>query len=162
MSFVQSYRTFLSVPEPDKKLIPAQKLLEKVRLLIEERTGEDHIKIELLIDPKNLELFIDEKQITQVLVNLGKNAKQSLENQADRKIKFVAGIDNKNKKFIKVWDNGPGIPEDLIDEIFIPFFTTKNTGTGIGLSLSKQIMRLHGGSIQVVSNENTVFTLTFD
>ena len=162
MSFVQSYRTFLSVPEPDKKLISAQKLLDKVKLLIEERASDDQIEIELIIDPENLEVFIDEKQITQVLVNLGKNAKQSLGNQENGKIKFLAGIDNKNKKFIKVWDNGPGIPEDLIDEIFVPFFTTKNTGTGIGLSLSKQIMRLHRGSIQVTSRKHTVFTLTFD
>ncbi len=158
MSFVQSYRKFLSVPEPDKQLIPAQDLLGKVALLI----GNNSVKIELIIDPENLELFIDEKQITQVLVNLGKNAQQSLGNQADGKIKFFAGVDEKDKKFIKVWDNGPGIPADLIDEVFIPFFTTKNTGTGIGLSLSKQIMRLHRGSIQVVSRENTVFTLTFD
>ena len=67
-----------------------------------------------------------------------------------------------NKKYIQVWDNGPGISPELMDEIFVPFFTTKNTGTGIGLSLSKQIMRLHGGRIRVVSNENTLFTLTFD
>lgn len=158
MSFVQSYRKFLSVPEPDKQLIPAQDLLGKVALLM----GNNSVKIELIIDPENLELFIDEKQLTQVLVNLGKNAQQSLGNQADGKIKFFAGVDEKDKKFIKVWDNGPGIPADLIDEVFIPFFTTKNTGTGIGLSLSKQIMRLHRGSIQVVSRENTVFTLTFD
>jgi len=162
MSFVQSYRTFLSVPEPDKQLIPAQKLFEKVKLLMGEQTDENNVNIEITVDPQELELYIDEKQITQVLINLGKNAKQSLGNQENAVIKLLAGIDKKNKKFIKVWDNGPGIPTDLIDEIFVPFFTTKNTGTGIGLSLSKQIMRLHRGSIQVVSNESTVFTLTFD
>jgi len=162
MSFVQSYRTFLSVPEPDRKLIPADKLLERVKVLLDEQAETLKVTIEIIIAPKNLELFIDQKQITQVLLNLGKNAKQSLEGQENAVIRFKAGIDEMNKKYIQVWDNGPGIPADLIDEIFVPFFTTKNTGTGIGLSLSKQIMRLHGGRIRVVSNDNTQFTLTFD
>ena len=162
MSFVQSYRTFLSVPEPDRKLIPADKLLERVKVLLDEQAETLKVTIEIIIAPENLELFIDQKQITQVLLNLGKNAKQSLEGQENAVIRFKAGIDEMNKKYIQVWDNGPGIPADLIDEIFVPFFTTKNTGTGIGLSLSKQIMRLHGGRIRVVSNDNTQFTLTFD
>ncbi len=169
MGFVQSYRTFLNVPEPDKALIHAQELFEKVRLLLGEHGEEDSIDIEILVDPEDLELFIDEKQITQVLLNLGKNAKQALQNgrktvpeHCRGKIRFLAGIDEKEKKIVKVWDNGPGISPEHLDEIFVPFFTTKNTGTGIGLSLSKQIMRLHGGSIQVASKENTVFTLTFE
>ncbi|WP_149303964.1 sensor histidine kinase [Pareuzebyella sediminis] len=163
MSFVQSYRTFLSVPEPDKELISAHDLFEKVVLLMDGQRKESTVNvIETKIRPEDLLLFIDEKQITQVLVNLGKNAQQSLAEQEDGRIQFLAGIDDKNKKYIQVIDNGPGIPEDLIDKVFVPFFTTKNTGTGIGLSLSKQIMRLHGGSIQVTSREYTVFTLTFD
>ena len=104
---------------------------------------------------------LDEKQITQVLLNLGKNAQQSLENQEKGSIRFIAGINDNNKKYIQVQDDGPGISSELMEEIFVPFFTTKNTGTGIGLSLSKQIMRLHGGSIKVSSNETTQFTLIF-
>jgi len=161
MSFVQSYRKFLSIPEPDKEIIPADKLLDKIRLLLDSEGNESILKIETIIDPIDLEFFIDEKQITQVLLNLGKNAKQSLDNQENGIIKITAGQNKKGKKFIQIWDNGPGISPELIDEIFVPFFTTKNTGTGIGLSLSKQIMRLHGGSIGVVSRENTFFTLTF-
>lgn len=163
MSFVQSYRTFLSVPEPDRSLIPADKLLERVKVLLDEQAETLEVAIEIIVAPENLELYIDQKQITQVLLNLGKNAKQSLEGQENGIIRFKAGIDTLNKKYIQVWDNGPGIPPELMDEIFVPFFTTKNTGTGIGLSLSKQIMRLHGGRIRVVSNDNnTLFTLTFD
>jgi len=161
MSFVQSYRKFLSIPEPDKEIIPANKLLDKIRLLLDSEADDSILKIETIVDPIDLELFIDEKQITQVLLNLGKNAKQSLDNQENGIIKITAGLNNKGEKFIQIWDNGPGISPELIDEIFVPFFTTKNTGTGIGLSLSKQIMRLHGGSIGVVSRENTFFTLTF-
>ena len=162
MSFVQSYRTFLSVPEPDRELIPADKLLERVKLLLEEQNSENTVAISVEISPKDLELFVDQKQISQVLLNLGKNAKQSLEGLENGEVKFICGINEMNKKYIQVWDNGAGIPADLLDEIFVPFFTTKKSGTGIGLSLSKQIMRLHGGSIQVLSNEHTVFTLVFD
>ncbi len=162
MSFVQSYRTFLSVPEPDKELIPATRLLEKIKLLVEEQKTDKVVEIDVLVHPENLEIFADEKQITQVLLNLGKNAQQSLQYSDEGRIQFRAGINELNKKYIQVVDDGPGITPELIDEIFVPFFTTKNTGTGIGLSLSKQIMRLHGGSISVASNENTVFTLIFD
>ena len=161
MSFVQSYRTFLSIPDPDKEIISANKLLDKIRLLLDSDVASGNLKIETIVDPLDLELFIDDKQITQVLLNLGKNAKQSLGDQENGILKFTAGINKKGGKIIQVWDNGPGISPELIDEIFVPFFTTKKTGTGIGLSLSKQIMRLHGGSIQVISKENTAFTLTF-
>ena len=162
MNFVHSYRKFLSVPEPDRELIRAQNFLEKVKLLLDNKSGVDPIEISITIDPQDLELYIDVKQITQVLVNLGKNAQQSIGNQQNGKIDLIAGINRKGKKFVQVRDNGPGIPEDLVEEIFVPFFTTKNTGTGIGLSLSKQIMRLHKGTIQVISRDQTVFTLTFD
>ena len=162
MSFVQSYRTFLSVPEPDRKLIQAKKLLEKVRLLLQEYTSEHSINLKVDCQPEELELYIDEKQLTQVLLNLGKNAQQALEDQENGQINIKAGIDEQGKKYITVMDNGPGIPKELIDEIFVPFFTTKNAGTGIGLSLTKQIMRLHGGSIRVVSSDSTTFILTFE
>ena len=162
MSFVDSYRTFLSVPEPDLELISAHTLLERVRLLLDEQKMSPAIQIKIEIVPEDLELFIDQKQLTQVLLNLGKNAQQSLEGLEDGVIKFKAGINTMNKKFIQVVDNGPGISAELLDEIFVPFFTTKNTGTGIGLSLTKQIMRLHGGNINVVSKETTIFTLTFN
>lgn len=159
MSFVQSYRNFLSVPKPDKELVSAQALLEKIKLLLDEQRK---LNIRILVEPKELELYLDEKQITQVLLNLGKNAQQSLAGQEKGSIQFLAGVNTNNKKYIQVQDNGPGIPPELIDEIFVPFFTTKNTGTGIGLSLSKQIMRLHGGSINVDSRQgSTVFTLSF-
>ncbi|MGC1514822.1 MAG: ATP-binding protein, partial [Maribacter sp.] len=161
MSFVQSYRTFLSVPEPDRALIPPKRMLEKVKLLLQEYTSPHAIALELYCEPENLELYIDEKQITQIVLNLGKNAQQALEGQEDGRIVLNAGFDAQDKACITVTDNGPGITPELLDEIFVPFFTTKAAGTGIGLSLSKQIMRLHGGSIRVTSNTVTTFTLTF-
>ena len=161
MSFVQSYRTLLSVPEPDKEIILAKTLLDNVIVLMKQENSK--IKINVKVLPENLELFIDKKQINQVLVNLSKNALQSLEKNKEGIINISAGTNNFKKKFIKITDNGSGIPPELIEEIFVPFFTTKNTGTGIGLSLSKQILRLHGGTIEVYSipNKETSFVLTF-
>ncbi len=163
MEFVQSYRSFLSLPKPDKTLVGAQRLLEKVKLLMDQENYSGKVKFETLVDPEDLELFIDEKQISQILINLSKNALQSLAGQEKGVLMISSGIAQDGKKYIAVRDNGPGIAPELIDEIFVPFFTTKNTGTGIGLSLSKQIMHLHGGTIKVhsVPNRETAFVLFF-
>jgi len=163
MEFVQSYRSFLSLPQPDKTLVPAQKLLEKVKVLMGQEYQHGNFDFEVVTDPIELEFFIDEKQISQILVNLSKNALQSLHGQYNGKVKIIAGSTAQGKKYIKVSDNGPGIAPDLIDEIFVPFFTTKSTGSGIGLSLSKQIMHLHGGTMKVhsVPFEETSFILGF-
>lgn len=162
MEFVQSYRSFLSLPKPDKSLVSSQRLLDKIIVLMGQENQQSPIAFNIEVNPSDLELFIDEKQISQILINLTKNAFQSLGDQEGGAIKITAGLSKDNKKYISVWDNGPGIPPELIEEIFVPFFTTKNTGTGIGLSLSKQIMHLHGGSMSVLSRENTRFTLTFN
>ncbi len=159
MDFVQSYRTFLSVPTPDKEPVSVQHLFKKVKSLLDITNAK--INFEVTVEPNDLELFVDEKLINQVLINLVKNAFQSIENKESGSVKLIASITNDNKKIIQVIDNGSGIPPEILNEIFIPFFTTKNDGTGIGLSLSKHIMRLHGGTINVISGEETVFTLIF-
>ena len=163
MLFVESYRSFLNLPPPDKALVPAQKIMNKVKVLLEQEGKNGSITIETIIKPEEIELFIDEKQISQVLVNLGKNAAQSLGEQENGLIKITTGTNSKGVKYIEVWDNGPGISPELIDEIFVPFFTTKKSGTGIGLSLSKQIMHLHGGNLiaHSVQSEYTSFVLSF-
>lgn len=170
MDFVQSYRSILSLPKPDKSLINAERLLTKVKVLMNQGNDERTEVFELLIQPADLELYLDEKQISQILINLCKNALQSLSGQQEvmpdgwqGKVKMVAGLTQDGKKYIRVSDNGPGIPPELMDEIFVPFFTTKDTGTGIGLSLSKQIMHLHGGSMSVhsIPDKETSFLLIF-
>jgi len=163
MSFVQSYRSFLNVPLPNKKIVSAYKLLERVKLLINQIPNSSNIAFSITVNPKNLELFVEEKQIIQVLLNLSTNALQALADIDGGIINISAGINKNKKKYIEIEDNGSGIPSEYIDEIFVPFFTTKNTGTGIGLSLSKQIMRLHGGTLNVKSNpfKKTVFSLEF-
>ena len=110
-----------------------------------------------------MELYADENLIAQVLINLTKNAIQANEKNPDAKIQLIACFTAENRPQIRVMDNGPGIPDDIIEQIFVPFFTTRENGSGIGLSLSRQIMRLHGGNLQVRSNpgKETVFTLNF-
>ncbi len=163
MDFVQSYRSLLNVPEPNKTIVSGKGLLEKIDVLMSARLEEGQTDFKLICNPEDLEFFIDEKQITQVLINLVKNALQSVNESGEGSVKMIAGMDNNGIKFIEIKDNGPGIPLDLIDEIFVPFFTTKNEGTGIGLSLSKQVMQLHGGSLKVrsIPNQETVFRLAF-
>ncbi|MGB0521820.1 MAG: sensor histidine kinase [Flammeovirgaceae bacterium] len=160
-SFVDSYRTLLSIPEPNREFVQVKSLLDNLLLLINPEAS--NIKIEVSVNQEDLEFFIDKKQIIQILLNLSKNAIQSVKDHEHGVIKISAGIEDQNKKFIKVTDNGPGIAPELLDKIFVPFFTTKNNGTGIGLSISKQILRLHDGTIKVKSipYKETSFTLYF-
>ncbi len=163
MSFVQSYRSFLNVPTPDKKIIKVEKLLEKVKVLMHESTRENNVSLSLIIPDKEMEIYADEKLITHVLVNLSKNAIQALNGTENATVELITGTTEKGKKHITIKDNGPGIPSEIMSEIFVPFYTTKNDGTGIGLSLSKQIMHLHGGSLTVhsVPQKETSFSLIF-
>ena len=110
-----------------------------------------------------LELTADPELVDQVLINLLVNATHALEARADARIELSARLDGRGHVLIEVADNGPGIVEEAMEKIFIPFFTTKQDGSGIGLSLSRQIMRLHRGNISVRSEpgEATVFTLKF-
>jgi len=164
MEFVMSYRSFLNLPTPDKTLVSAKRLLDKVMGLMEHEVKNKNITFEVEIEPVDLKFFIDEKQISQVLINLIKNAIQSFGKKDEGKVKITTGINLQGNKFMQVFDNGSGISKDIIDQIFIPFFTTKEKGSGIGLSLSKQIIHLHGGSLSVnsIPKKETWFTLTFD
>lgn len=163
INFVSSYRLLTKIPKPDKVLLSVQEIFEKIRILVSQEPGFDKIKFELLTTPENLEVFADENQLVQVLVNLVKNAIQALGNQPDGLVKMNGNQDEFGKVLLNVTDNGPGIPKELIDQIFIPFFTTREKGTGIGLSLSKHIMRLHSGNLKVqsVPNKETRFILSF-
>lgn len=115
------------------------------------------------IEPETLSLTVDPELVEQVLINLLKNAMEAVEGIPGAEVKMVARIDERGRTVIQVIDNGPGIVEEALDKIFIPFFTTKKEGSGIGLSLSRQIMRQHGGTLSVFSEPDTrtVFTLRF-
>lgn len=163
MSFVESYRKITRIPEPEKKLFKVIDLINRVRILYDsmEKNGKTEFSFSLK-DP-DLEIFADQNLISQVLINLVKNAHEANENNPDGKIVIEAGIDNNHHPEICVIDNGPGISEENLDEIFVPFFTTRQNGSGIGLSISRQIMRVHRGTLKVrsVPGRETVFCLTF-
>lgn len=162
-NFVESYRTLTKIPSPKKDIIKVTLLFEKIRILVSQERGFSQTKFLINVIPENLEIFADEKQIIQVLVNLVKNSLESLNQNPNGIIKLSGIKNNLGKPSLLVIDNGGGIPPNLLDQIFIPFFTTKEEGTGIGLSLSKHIMRLHGGNLHVNSilYKQTIFTLDF-
>ncbi len=170
VKFVEAYRSFSAIPQPRMEDISAKTLLDRVVQLAVSESKDLNIKIESFVQPETLRLHADAGQLEMVLLNLVKNAREAMGILPDGSAQIVdrstipkspdpqitssritlrAGADTKGKVFIEVEDNGPGIPTELLEEIFIPFFTTKPTGSGVGLSISKQIMQLHGGDIRV-------------
>jgi signal transduction histidine kinase len=144
-------------------LFPVKQLFDNIYNLLEEQFKEKDIECSINVDPQTLELSADEKLIEQVLINLVKNSIQSVSSKKDPQIRLNAFLNNRGRITLQVIDNGAGILPEVIDKIFIPFFTTKADGAGIGLSLSKQIMRKHGGNLTAYSDPDreTIFTLTF-
>jgi nitrogen fixation/metabolism regulation signal transduction histidine kinase len=163
MSFVESYRKLTRVPDPEMKLFKVADLMNRIQLLYKSHEKNDKINLSFSLKDPGLELFADQNLISQVLINLLKNAFEANENNPDGKIMIVANIDKNNHPEICVIDNGPGIIEENLDKIFVPFYTTRKNGSGIGLSISRQIMRIHGGTLKVrsVQNKETIFCLSF-
>jgi two-component system, NtrC family, nitrogen regulation sensor histidine kinase NtrY len=163
MSFVDSYRQLTRIPQPVRKYFRISDLITRVKILYNSLDKSD--KVKLIINQKypSLEIFADENQVSQVLINLLKNGLEANENNPSGKITISAGLNNINHPEISVSDNGPGIPEGNLEEIFVPFFTTRKEGSGIGLSISKQIMRMHDGTLKVKSgvDKETIFSMTF-
>lgn len=160
VNFVEAYRSFSAIPQPRLEDISAKTLLERVVQLAVSENKDQVIAIESFVQPENLRLQADAGQLEMVLLNLVKNAREAFQTNlssnsvavdpaSQPRITLRAGADPRGRPFIEVEDNGPGIPTELLEEIFIPFFTTKSTGTGVGLSISKQILQLHGGDIRV-------------
>ncbi len=163
LHFVDEYRTLARVPTPNLTQFCIQKLFDRVAHLMQADLEANGIQMESRVTPRDLELTADPELVEQLLINIVKNAIEVLQGREDARIKLLSQIDDRGRIIVQVVDNGPGIPEDLQEKIFIPFFTTKKQGSGIGLSLSRQIMRAHRGTITVRSQPNaeTVFTLRF-
>jgi len=163
ISFVEIYRNLTKIPLPVFNEIELKNLLDEIIILMKSQMKSSGIYCSADVIPENLRLVADEKLITQVMINLIKNSVESLNNKKDGKIQIKAFLSPQSETIIQVIDNGAGIPADFIDKVFIPFFTTKENGSGIGLSLTRQIMKLHGGTIEVSSKPgfDTVFSLKF-
>lgn len=161
--FIDAYREYTSIPIPKKKDVLISELLEEINGLMKIDIRKTKTDFSFSVRPKNLKINVDEEQIQQVLINLIKNAIEAVEAMPKGIVQITAGIDKKQKVFIEVVDNGKGIIPEALDQIFIPFYTTKKTGSGIGLALSRQIMQLHNGTLTADSeiDKRTVFTMKF-
>lgn len=164
ISFVSDFRSLAHIPSPKFGSIGISRLFDQLEILLQNQLEAQGITLRKELNPDELILFGDQHQIEQVLINLLQNAIQALEDSEEKIITLSAFIDKAGKIIIEVSDTGKGIEEEALSKIFIPFFTTKKKGSGIGLSLSKQIMRRHKGNIQVRSTlgEGTTFKLIFN
>jgi nitrogen fixation/metabolism regulation signal transduction histidine kinase len=162
LSFVESYRKFTAVPKPKKEVFDLRILVEKAIKLHEQALREKAIALTVRV-PDSLTVSADENLLMQVIINLMKNAVEALEPHNNEQIIISAQSPEPDTVSLEVANTGRPIPADVLPHIFIPFFTTKPSGSGIGLSVSRYIMRLHGGKLQhsVSRDGMTVFQLIF-
>jgi two-component system nitrogen regulation sensor histidine kinase NtrY len=163
LHFVDGYRNLARISKPDLAFFPAADLFAQVAQLLGARLDESGVRLETGSTPARLEVLADPDLMEQVLINLVLNACDAVRGRPQPRIEMTASLDERGRPVIQVRDNGQGIAPENLDKIFVPFFSTKEGGSGIGLSLSRQIMRLHGGSISASSKPGleTVFTLRF-
>lgn len=161
LSFVESYRRFTRIPSPEPSLFYVKAFIDRMVELAKHQNPAGNISFSVDVSPADLILYADENLISQVVINLLKNAIQAIDRQADGQIVIRAYCNAAEEVLIEIKNNGPAIPPELVEHIFIPFFTTKEGGSGIGLSISRQIMRLSGGSIALFPGKETTFVLKF-
>jgi two-component system, NtrC family, nitrogen regulation sensor histidine kinase NtrY len=162
IKFIDAYREYTSLPKPVIRTVLLKELLDKVAQLMKTELKRTKINFQYQCESEYLTIQADFDMIEQVLINLLKNSKEALHETDNPTLQLIGRYDENVIK-IEVIDNGPGIIKEAIEHIFVPFYTTKRTGSGIGLSLSRQIMQMHNGSITVESEPEvrTIFTLRF-
>lgn len=163
LSFVKNYRRLMRLPASELRPVKVRGLLRTVHTLLQPQLQDQRVDLKMYLPDEKTEVLADAEQLEQVLINLIKNGVEACQQSATPCVEVVAFMPEgeRDKLRIDVTDNGSGIPEDVLDKIFIPFYTTKKQGSGIGLSLSKQIVRQHGGSIRVRTKPGeTTFTLS--
>lgn len=162
VKFINTYNQLNKLPDPEFKELSLNEVLLNVENLMRSTVEDQNVVFDIIYDKHNQVSNIDIQLIEQVLINLIKNALEALDT-TDKPIITIEVTSSNNKATLSVQDNGAGISEEAMDNIFTPFYTTKKEGSGIGLSLSRQIMKLHRGNISVrsVENQGTVFQLQF-
>jgi signal transduction histidine kinase len=164
--FVSDFRNLTHIPLPKFKVVKVQDLFNHIAILMQTDIDDSNIRFNLCVEPSSLILMADQEMLEQVLINLIKNAIQALnecEDKYDPHIILTAKQDEKNRPIISIKDNAGGIEKEALEKIFIPFYTTKKSGSGIGLSLSQQIIRQHKGVILANSEigKGTEFVIKF-
>jgi len=163
LDFVNKFRSLTILPSINLSSVNVFELLKGIERLFGSEIENNHIHLSVVVDPESLCIKADKQLIEQVIINLVMNSISALAERPEKIIKIATYSDFYGKVLIHIRDNGRGISEEIRDKVFIPFFTTKERGSGIGLSLSRQIMKLHNGKISFTSNPGveTVFTLVF-
>jgi nitrogen fixation/metabolism regulation signal transduction histidine kinase len=163
LKFAETYRNLNKITTLNLKKVYVRDLFENLNNLMQPTLEQKNIELEIILKDPDLQLEADTNLVEQVLINLVVNAIEAVKEKTEPRIVLSAFLAVNRKTVVKVADNGTGMPEELMDKIFIPFFSTKKSGSGIGLSLCKQIMMLHRGNIQVqsVEGEGTAFMLQF-
>ncbi|WP_266205777.1 sensor histidine kinase [Pontibacter kalidii] len=161
--FVNEFRNLTTISVPQMSRFDVGELLQEIKLLLREQLARQQVQLVVQAPRENMLLSADRSMVEQVLINLVKNATEAVHEQPDGQIALRASLDGRSRITISVSDNGPGMTEEAMAKIFIPFYSTKKTGSGIGLSLSRQMMRLHKGTISVQSElgQGTTFVLRF-
>jgi two-component system nitrogen regulation sensor histidine kinase NtrY len=161
ISFVDNYRSITKLPVPELSRVPVSQLFSELEMLFKDTFELNKIRFVKEIIPDNLKVTADKKLMEQVLINLITNSLDAMKNYKKGLIIFKAFEENNNVNF-QIIDNGPGIPDNIIENIFTPFYTTKEKGTGIGLSISRQIIRMHKGKISIssVPNKETIVSIS--
>ncbi|WP_170829967.1 sensor histidine kinase [Williamwhitmania taraxaci] len=161
VEFVTRFRNLTILPKPTFATINIAELFAAIKVLMNEKLNQRSIEVEIKVSNDSAQVVADRSMMEQILLNLVSNAIYALEETETPRIWLIARLDENKQPVVIVADNGKGIAEELQDKIFIPFFTTRNDGSGIGLSLSRQMMRLHGGTLTMTSTpgEMTVFTM---
>jgi signal transduction histidine kinase len=163
MNFVDNYRSMTLILEPKFKIISLSEFFQRLERLMNDKLHDNSITLEWSVKPESLELTADPDLMEQVMINLILNAIDAVTGRENPQIGLSASLGPEGMIIIKVKDNGKGIVEEALEKIFIPFFSTKEKGSGIGLSLSRRIIKLHKGTIRVNSivDEGSTFTLSF-
>jgi signal transduction histidine kinase len=163
LKFAETYRNLNKITAPNLKKIYVRDLFENLNQLMQPTLDQKNIEMEIVLKDTDLVLEADTNLIEQVLINLVVNSIEAVKDKADARIVLSGFFASSGKVVIKVSDNGTGMSEEVMDKIFIPFFSTKKSGSGIGLSLCKQIMMLHKGNIHIQTKEGlgTLFSLYF-
>ena len=165
LTFVENYRKFTRIPTPEPTLFYVREFLQRMVALARHQHPGTEIDFRLEVEPADLILHADENLIGQVVTNLLKNAIQAIESDKSLKqgvIRIQALCNEAESVLVSISNNGPAIPKEVADHIFIPFFTTKEGGSGIGLSISRQIMRLSDGSLSLQTGRETTFVMQFN
>jgi signal transduction histidine kinase len=153
-TFVDNYRKISRIPQPVVQSIEIEEWLEQLRIVFSGRMTENQIKFDIASDSFVKQISADKNLMNQVMINLVNNAIDAvLELKENRVISLGISLFQQNRIHIKISNNGPVIPPEILDKIFVPFYTTKKNGSGVGLSICQEIMKLHRGSITVISNE---------